>query len=942
MPPLALVSPGAPQFEHHTTGFAIGHASPRLSWKFATPGPRYPDNWTQTAYELQIVRGAQEQEQTQIHHVRSDQSILVAWPWEPLQSREVARVRVRCYGKEGAADEETATDWSEWSTVEASLLNQDDWNAAFVTSTRTVDPAAPLAPVRFRKVFPIPRNCFPAARARLYITALGVYHAFLNGTRVGDHCLAPGWTAYDHRLNFQAFDVTELLREDGDNVLAVEVGAGWYAGRLGFHGGKRCCYKSADLAVLAQLEVATETPGVCWVLPSNDTWECLPSAIQSSEIYDGELYDMSRGDATWTTAPIGEKASAAVAARVVPWPLERLVSPDAPPVRVVQEVAVAEILISPSGKVILDFGQNLVGKVRIRSATIARNCQLSLIHAEVLEDGELCTRPLRTAKCTDVILGNGEKLENWTPAFTFHGFRYVQVDDWPSGQPSRDDFVALVMHTDVPRRGWFACSNSHVNRLHENIVWGMRGNFVSVPTDCPQRDERLGWTGDLQVFANTAAYLYNTTGMLSEWLQDLSAEHLEDHRRGIPPLTVPDVLQKAGGSFPQAVWGDAVVVVPDVLHLYSADTSILQRQHKSMTAWLNQGIPRGPDGLWDPEKWQLGDWLDPTAPPDNPKDARTDGALVADAYLVHVTAALAEICKVIGHAADAERYANDAARLKATFGTKYISPEGNIMSNTQTAIALAICFSLYQDIEQRRTAAASLSRLVRRGKFALTTGFVGTKFITEALTLTAQPSLAYRMLLHKKCPSWLYPLTQGATTIWERWDSIRPDGSINPGEMTSFNHYALGSVANWLHMSVGGIAPLEPGWKAIRIRPVVGGELSWAEARFESPYGEIVSRWEVREGEFRLVVLIPPNTRAFVTLPSEQHTEITEEDEAGTWVGSGVLEFRCAYTVNVKDEWPPRPLLGPFERDDPEEIWLDASGVGQFTMDELLARRGTA
>jgi alpha-L-rhamnosidase len=280
---------------------------------------------------------------------------------------------VRCYGKESAADEETATEWSEWSTVEASLLSQDDWNAAFITSTRTVDPAAPLAPIRFRKVFEIPRTCFPTSRARLYITALGVYHAFLNGTRIGDHCLAPGWTAYDHRLNFQTFDVTELLRDDGDNVLAVEVGAGWYAGRLGFHGGKRCCYKSADLAVLAQLEVATETPGVCWVLPSNDTWECLPSAIQSSEIYDGEVFDMRREDLTWTTSGSNREYSPAVPARVVPWPLERLVSPDAPSVRVVQEVAVAEIHISPSGKVILDFGQNLVGKVRIRWMTIAQD-----------------------------------------------------------------------------------------------------------------------------------------------------------------------------------------------------------------------------------------------------------------------------------------------------------------------------------------------------------------------------------------------------------------------------------------------------------------------------------------------------------------------------------------------------------------------------------------
>ncbi|KAL2811588.1 bacterial alpha-L-rhamnosidase-domain-containing protein [Aspergillus granulosus] len=929
-----LVSPSPPQFEHHETGFGIGHASPRLSWKFATLGPRYPKNWMQKAYELEIIRVPQRHEQ--IHRVQSNQSVLVPWPWEPLQSREIARVRVRCYGKEDAAAEESATDWSEWSTVECSLLHKEDWTAAFVTSSLPVDAAAPLAPIRFRKRFRLPHNSFPIVRTRLYITALGVYHAFLNGKRIGDHCMAPGWTAYGHRLNYQTFDVSNLLRGDEENVLGVEVGAGWYATRLGFNGGKRCCYGSPDLAVLAQLEVTMEN-GVFWVLPSNDSWECLRSPIQSSEIYDGEVYDMRCEYGAWSTVDKDEEGLTGLAARIIPWPRARLVSPDAPPVRVVQEIPVARILVSRSGKVILDFGQNLVGKVRIRSTILPRDQQLCLTHAEVLEDGELCTRPLRTAKCTDIVLGSGKELSNWTPAFTFHGFRYIQVDGWPGVQPSLEDFVALVMHTDMPRRGWFACSNTHINSLHKNIIWGMRGNFVSVPTDCPQRDERLGWTGDLQVFANSATYLYNTTGMLSEWLQDLSAEHLEDHRRGIPPLVVPDVLQKAGGSLAQAVWGDAVVIVPDVLHLYSSDTSILCHQYKSMTTWLDQGIPRGPDGLWDPQTWQLGDWLDPTAPPENPKDARTDGVLVADAYLVHITAMLAAMCKEIGFTEDAERYAIDAQRLKKAFAEKYISPQGNIMSNTQTAISLAVCFSQYRNIEQKRTAAASLSRLVRHGKFALSTGFVGTKFIMEALTLTCQPSLAYRMLLNKKCPSWLYPLTQGATTIWERWDSIRPDGSVNPGEMTSFNHYALGSIANWLHTSVGGIAPLEPGWKTIRIRPVVGGALQWAEAQFDGPYGEVKCRWEVRNGEFRMVVQIPPNSKALITLPTEQHTEIGEDGEDGTWMGSGVHEFKCAYSM--KEQWPPRPLLGPFERDDPGDIWHDSSAVGQFTMAELLAGR---
>ncbi|KAF3399682.1 hypothetical protein DPV78_006367 [Talaromyces pinophilus] len=931
--------PSALQFEHHENGFGIGHLSPRLSWKLTIQGPRVPRAWTQSAYDLQILRSVDEQEETS--HVRGDHSVLVPWPWEPLKSREIARVRVRCYGIQEAGGKETLTAWSEWSTVEASLLHQEDWQASFITPTRSIDLAQPLAPIRFRKQFRLPTTTLPMLRARLYTTALGVYHAFLNGKRIGDICMAPGWTAYDHRLNTQTFDVTSLLRPEEENVIAFEVGPGWYATRLGFNGGKRCCYGSGELAVLAQLEVEADDCRTCWVLPSNDTWTCVPSAIQSSEIYDGEVYDMRREEIGWSGPDDAWNEDLGSASRMIVWPRATLVSPDAPPVRVIQELPVMQIMESPSGKLILDFGQNLVGKVQIRSVVLPQNHQMSLKHAEVLENDELCMRTLRTAKCTDIIYGSGTELHNWSPSFTFHGFRYVQVDGWPGTQPSLDDFVALVMHTDMQRRGWFACSNKHVNDLHRNIVWGMRGNFLSVPTDCPQRDERLGWTGDLQVFADSASFLYNTTGMLSEWLEDLSSEHLEVHRNGVPPLVVPDVLQKAGGSIAQAVWGDATVLVPDVLHLYSADTKILQRQHKSMTTWLDRGIARGSDGLWDSETWQLGDWLDPTAPPDDPQAARTDAILVADAYLIHVTSTLALICRTLGYTEDAKRFTVDTLRLKGVFGEKYISSQGNIMSNTQTAISLAICFSLYKDDQQKRTAAASLSRLVRRGKFALTTGFVGTKFVTEALTLTGQSSLAYRMLLTKKNPSWLYPLTVGATTIWERWDSMRPDGSINTGDMTSFNHYALGSIANWLHTRVAGMKPLKPGWKAVHICPVVGGDLNWAEACFDGPYGEIKSRWEVQESEFHIVVEIPLNTSALVTLPADQPSVINDGDQSpGVWVGSGIHEFSCTYTPSEK--WPPCPLLGPFQRDVLEDIWTDSSGVGQFTMDDLLTKRSVS
>ncbi|KAL4937246.1 bacterial alpha-L-rhamnosidase-domain-containing protein, partial [Aspergillus oleicola] len=608
-----------PSFEQHPTGLGIGSPTPRISWRFFADENTAAD-WQQTAYEIEVSRS----DNTKTYHTESSESVLVPWPSQPLQSREIARVRVRSYGGPKIAP----TEWSAWSTVECGLLSREDWSARAITSPDKQEDG-PLRPIRFRKTFTLSEAT--VQHARLYITSLGVFQAYINGETVGDHCMAPGWTSYHNRLNYEVFDVASLLREGKDNNIAVEVAEGWYATRLGFHGGRRFIYGD-ELAVFAQLEITAGQDETPFVVATDPSWESYQSAIIRSEIYDGEVYDAREEQVNWKTSSSGWES-----VREIALPPTQLVAPNAPPVRVTEVVNPIEIIRTPSGKVALDFGQNLVGRVRIRSIIKPRDHSIVLSHAEVLENGELGTRPLRIAKAQDEIISAGHEVRDWAPGYTFHGFRYIQVDGWSPEDTDTpltlQSLTAEVMHTDLERSGWFKCSHEMVNKLHKNAIWSMRGNFLSIPTDCPQRDERMGWTGDLQIFAPSASFLYNTSGMLSDWLQDLSAEQLA-HLKAIPPLVVPNVIAESfWPTFPQAVWDDITIILPWTLYQSYGDISILRQQYPSMTGYLDRGVQRGPDRLWDDTLFQLGDWLDPTAPPDQPGNSRTDGTLVADAYL---------------------------------------------------------------------------------------------------------------------------------------------------------------------------------------------------------------------------------------------------------------------------------------------------------------------
>ncbi|KXJ85639.1 alfa-L-rhamnosidase [Microdochium bolleyi] len=910
-----------PVFEHHHSGLSVNTSRPRISWAFQADENTTPD-WRQTAYEVEITFHPTSHDPL-VFNVTSDRSVLVPWPARPLQPREAANVRVRVAGgpsRTPSSDDAQYSGWSSPATVEAALLDPSEFQAQFITAAQQPTPQGPLRPLRFRKEFNLPVGYTgETCRSRLYITALGLYEVYINGQRVGDEYMAPGWTSYKHRLPYQVHDVAVLLNKTGPNMLAIEAAEGWYAGRLGFNGGKR--FRWGDkIGVAAQLEVTHPTSSQRWTLSTDETWRCGLSPVQTSEIYDGEVYDAREEDESWNKVTEQDSAQVPLDGPVValPRPKATLFSPDMAPVRATEVKPCVSVFQSKSGKTILDFGQNLVGVVRIKSFTPADGAQVELRHAEVMEHGELGTRPLKLAKARCLVTGSGKTIDSWRARFTFFGFRYVQVEGWPSGTPSADDFEALVLHTDMKRRGFFECSNQSVNQLHQNVVWSMRGNFLSIPTDCPQRDERLGWTGDAQVFAPTSAFLYDTMGILGSWLEDLAAEQLADGQKGIPPITVPFALGDNFPNMPQAIWADVAVLMPDDLHRASGDEAILERQFRSMQTWIEQGVDRGANGLWNPDSWQFADWLDPNAPPEDPANGRTDPLLVCNAYLVHTTRVFSQICRRLGKMELADKHKDGADRLLGHFQRHYMTADGHLMSSTQTAIALCITFDLYPPAKSNRTTASSaLERLVRTANYHISTGFAGTPVITKALTAAGKPQLAYRMLLKKDCPSWLYPVTMGATTIWERWNSMMPDGTINPGHMTSFNHYALGAVADWLHATVGGISPAAPGWRTIRVRPVPGGNITSTNVRFNGPYGLVACEWQLKnETDFSMKLTVPPNCTAEVTLPCDFRASFLNgvedgdgEAEKTTIVGSGFHTFKCEF---VAGEWPPKRFGPPF------------------------------
>jgi len=853
-----MATPGSPRFEHHRTALGIGESAPRLSWKTtAEPG------WHQHAYEIEITRDGSV---SSSGRVESSDSVLVPWPGHPLSSRESATVRVRVFGH----DDESG--WSDSSTVEAGLLSPSDWVAVPVTGDWDEDPDSDT------RRPPLVRTSFTiggAVRsARLYVTSHGVNEVEINGVRASDDALSPGWTTYGERLRYYTHDVTSLLVE-GENAIGAWLGDGWYRGRLGWRGGFRNLFGS-DISLIAQLEIHY-ADGTSETVATDGCWVAATGPIVDSGIYDGETYDARDERHGWSSPGFDATGFTPVALR------ERdpatLVAPQGPPVRCTEVVTPVALLETPSGGYVLDFGQNLAGRVRIRVSGESGDT-VTVRTAEVMQEGEIYTRPLRQAKSTDRYTLSGNGVEEWEPRFTIHGFRYADISGWPGdivAAVAAGDIVARVYHTDMERTGWFDSSNELVNRLHENVVWGMRSNFVDIPTDCPQRDERVGWTGDIQVFAPTASFLYDTSGMLSSWLKDVAVEQLPD---GTVPWYVPVIPAHEMWTpiRPGAVWGDVAVLTPWVLYERYGDAGILAAQYDSAKKWVDL-VDRlaGDDHLWN-EGFQLGDWLDPAAPPQDPADALTDRYLVATAYFAWSTEHLAKSAEVLGLTKDAEHYFDLAARIRAAFSAEYLLDDGRMTSDAQTAYSLALRFGLIDDPNLAAAAGSRLAALVGEAQNRIATGFAGTNLVSDALTLAGAVDTAYDLLLEEECPSWLYAVKQGATTVWERWDSLLPDGTVNPGTMTSFNHYALGAVADWMHRTVAGLAPASPGYRSILFAPRPGGGFTHARAEHETPYGRASIDWTLTDGTLDVTVVVPTGSDATVDLPGQSPVTV----ESGT------------------------------------------------------------
>src|SRR5665213_2689278 len=511
---------GEPRFEHHRVPLGIGESRPRVSWSSQCDD----ESWLQTAYEIEVSAWADVP--GLVTRVESVNSVLVPWPAQvpALTSGQRRCVRVRVWGPSGSS----VSEWSAWAWVEAGLLEPSDWRARAVSPSLGLLRQPPSPAPLLRREF-VARA--PIARARLYATAHGVYEVEVNGTRVGDDVLAPGWTSYSHRLRYQTYDVTTLISE-GPNAIGAMVADGWYRGHLGWHGGVTDLY-GERLAFIAQLELLY-VDGSVEVVATDNSWHCAPGPITSTGLYEGERYDARLEQPGWSRPGLDDSGWLAV--DTVAYDPAILTAPSGPPVRRVETLLPVSVNRTAAGTIMLDFGQNISGRLRIRTQGTAGQT-IRLRHAEVLDGGQLALRPLRHTAALDEYTLAGNGVEVWEPRFTTHGFRYAEVTGW-SGELREDDIEALVCHTDMRRTGWFSCSDSALNQLHDNIVWSMRGNFVDVPTDCPQRDERLGWTGDIQVFAPTASFLFDSAGFLSGWLQDLAADQKPD---GGVPYVIPNV-----------------------------------------------------------------------------------------------------------------------------------------------------------------------------------------------------------------------------------------------------------------------------------------------------------------------------------------------------------------------------------------------------------------
>jgi alpha-L-rhamnosidase len=878
--------------EYKINPIAVDAANPRMSWKLITQDR----NIQQTYYEIRVGTNAVSLTKGKdliwtSGKVPSDESAHVYYGGPMLTSREKCYWQVRVWNNKNQV-----TPWSMVNFWKMGLLKQEDWSAKWIQDNYLSDTTGGPSPM-FRKTFKLDHKI---RAAHLYITAHGVFEAQINGKRVGNDYFAPGWTSYNKRLQYQVYDVTSLMRR-GDNATGVTIGDGWYRGYT--YNRKKDVY-GKKLALLYQLEIVY-TNGKRELITSDKSWKVAYGPIRSSSFFDGEVYDARKEksgwtdplykDATWDTVKTDESIKS------------NLITTSGPTVKKHEKFLPLKVFTTPAGEKVIDFGQNLVGWVQFKLKAKTGDT-IRLFHAEVLDQkGNFYTKNLRTAKQEITYVFKSDSAESYEPHFTFQGFRYLKVVGY-NGQLDSTNVAAYALYSDMAQTGKFSTSNPLVNQLQHNIQWGQKGNFVDVPTDCPQRDERMGWTGDAQAFARTATFNMDVAGFFTKWLKDLSADQ---HRDGAVPYVIPNVLDSVSSA--ASGWSDVATIAPWTIYLAYGDKQVLQQQYESMKAWVGYIQLHSRNYLWDTGN-HFGDWLFYAGTNYEDGAALTDKNLIAQAFYAYSTQLLVNAAKILHRDDDVQKYTQLLYNIKKAFQSEYVTPNGRMISGTQTSYVLALNFDLLPE-NLRESAAKRLVNNIQDYDEHITTGFLGTPYICHVLSRFGRTDIAYDLLMKESYPSWLYPVKHGATTIWERWDGIKPDGSFEDPGMNSFNHYAYGAIGDWMYRVIAGINTDEnsPGFHKIIISPHPGGKLTSAQAELETLYGKVKSAWSIDNGIFTLDVIVPPNTTAEIVLPSvtDQITENgldinTEKEITGIQkigndehlnIGSGTYHF--VYTLKT-------------------------------------------
>lgn len=775
------------------------------------------------------------------------------------QTRYYVRIQVT------AETGETAVSDTEY--FESGLGN---WSAQWIT-TETGDTYHP----EFRKSF---RLSCSIANARLYISGLGVFEAYLNGKKVGNDYLAPFNNDYTAGVQYCTYDVTEML--EWENELSVFLGNGWYKGRLGYMG-QQAVYGD-KFQVIAELHVEYVN-GERQMIPTDTSWKYRGSDIVESDIYDGEFIDELRWEDRenpWKTAIFMKN----------PYPVVERYSL---PLTANEKLPVKEVIYTPNGETVLDFGQNFAGYVAF-TGKLKKGDLLKFSFGEILQEGNFYRENYRTAKAEFCYRSSGRK-KTICPHFTYYGFRYVKIEGLQDIR--MEDFQGIVLYSAMKRTGYFKSSNAYLNRLYENTVWGLKSNFIDMPTDCPQRDERLGWTGDAQVFSGTASYHMDSRAFFEKYLKDL---HIDQKKHnGQVAMYLPNL--QPGLSC--AVWGDAATIIPTVLYQHYGDKEALRQAYPLMKSWVDhihaEDEKRGCRDLWD-FGFQLGDWLALDGMTEQSMMGTTDVSFIASVYYYGSTEMTAKAAQILEFEEDVEKYSNLAARIREAVLHRYYTPAGLLAVDTQTAYYVALHFGLYRSKE---ALLEGLQKRIKKDCYQIKSGFAGAPLMCNALADAGMTDLAYDFLFNESYPGWLYEVKMGATTVWERWNSVLPDGKISGTGMNSLNHYAYGTVAEFLYRHVAGISPLTPGFKKVRIAPKLTSYLQWVDCIYDSAAGKYRVKWEIKEGAKAVLhVEVPFDATAEIVLPDRDGSIITVNAGIYDYTFETSRDYQRMFTMNSRLE----------------------------------------